>query len=789
MSCALSGGAARAASALATRPAVMAYPMIRDVKVVGGQRISALPMISPPINGFVPRVVMGISTENDPEDALYAAQYSSAPAAGTQLPLGQSPRYVVATFDSGAQSNILSHDAYQSFNFAGGGRAGSNFAQVVGANGTEDVQISDAVGVYVTGLGNATSNGTSITAVAPGTLTGQKNVSVLSAEQGSVLPNILGAPTMSMYQTVIRNSVPRKITVGGQTLRSPDVSFRAVDTTINEPNVPYVRLTLDVMSGQGVSSNASFFPDPLGIFMGQEPTDNPVAPTFWMNMFAKVNMADGANAVSDRQFLFDTGAQVTVLSQDTAAEMGFYSAGPDASTPDFHVEVLGVGGVQQVPGFYLDQLKVMTNGGPLAWSNVPVLVLDLPDPRDNVGFVPGVLGTNLFDQRDLILNGGLTNPSVSLSPEVQWWANADGNWSDAAKWMLGVPDSDEKHANFLRRATAPRAITVDQDFAVHDVRFDNAHRYTLNGPGRITVRSTDPDNPAHLTVDSGSHTISAPITLASDASIVVRDAASVLTMPNDVTATGVALTKAGAGTAEMKNVRAAALKLEGGKLVVLQSGAPASTSVVNDITATGGGAIDLKNNALIVRGAGAGGSGALGAFAGGKYTGVTGLLASGRNAGTARGAWDGEGIVTSMPAASPSSRLTALGVATAGELAKTTFAGVNVSAADVLVMYSYAGDADLNGRINGDDYFRIDSHANAPGAHGWANGDFDYSGKIDGDDYFLIDSNIARQSAGLLAATTTGLAESTLTPIPEPAAATLLTLATLATTRRRRRPV
>ena len=43
----------------------------------------------------------------------------------------------------------------------------------------------------------------------------------------------------------------------------------------------------------------------------------------------------------------------------------------------------------------MNNLSVTTNGGPITWTHVPVLVLDIPDPRDGVGFIPGVLGMNL----------------------------------------------------------------------------------------------------------------------------------------------------------------------------------------------------------------------------------------------------------------------------------------------------------------------------------------------------------------------------------------------------------
>ncbi len=59
-------------------------------------------------------------------------------------------------------------------------------------------------------------------------------------------------------------------------------------------------------------------------------------------------------------------------------------------------------------------------------------------------------------------------------------------------------------------------------------------------------------------------------------------------------------------------------------------------------------------------------------------------------------------------------------------------------------MYTYGGDANLTGLINGDDYFRIDSNTNTVGG-GWYNGDFNHTGYLNGDDYFIIDGNITRQ--------------------------------------------
>ena len=72
-----------------------------------------------------------------------------------------------------------------------------------------------------------------------------------------------------------------------------------------------------------------------------------------------------------------------------------------------------------------------------------------------------------------------------------------------------------------------------------------------------------------------------------------------------------------------------------------------------------------------------------------------------------------------------------------------TFHGESVDGTAVLVKYTFAGDANLDGKINGDDYFAIDS-GYAAHASGYANGDFNYDGRIDADDYFLIDANASR---------------------------------------------
>ena len=73
------------------------------------------------------------------------------------------------------------------------------------------------------------------------------------------------------------------------------------------------------------------------------------------------------------------------------------------------------------------------------------------------------------------------------------------------------------------------------------------------------------------------------------------------------------------------------------------------------------------------------------------------------------------------------------------------FAGETADATAVLVKYTWGGDANLDGMLNGDDYFAIDTHVSGT-AYGFTNGDFNYDGAVNGNDYFIIDSNISKAS-------------------------------------------
>jgi len=185
-----------------------------------------------------------------------------------------------------------------------------------------------------------------------------------------------------------------------------------------------------------------------------------------------------------------------------------------------------------------------------------------------------------------------------------------------------------------------------------------------------------------------------------------------------------------------------------------------------------GGTLDLTGNDMDVQG---GGSAAL--------TAVTALIASAYN----NGRWTGAGI-TSSSAAANTAHLTALGVLLLGFGPVSNLDGFSIADGDLLVKYTYYGDADLSGTVDGSDYSRIDN-GYLTHATGWYNGDFNYDGYINGSDYTLIDNAYNTQGAqqnAELANPTAELAVPT-TSVPEPMSLSLLGITALAMLGRHRK--
>ncbi len=248
-----------------------------------------------------------------------------------------------------------------------------------------------------------------------------------------------------------------------------------------------------------------------------------------------------------------------------------------------------------------------------------------------------------------------------------------------------------------------------------------------NGIGTVFNAGTAVTDQNTLTVNTGTWTFAGDPALTS-ANLTVNANATV------VFAAGAAGTGINARRLAALNIGAAGVT----KLTASPTQADRQVLVANTLAITTGGKLDLSSNDMIIS------------------SGNAGAISTALSSGFAGGLWNGAGI-QSTAAAGDSTHLTAI-----GELLNNStgtpvygtgtalgqFDGTNPAPAAVLLKYTYYGDANLSGSVDGSDYTQIDAAFATPKT-GWYNGDFNYDGKIDGSDYTLIDNAFNTQGIGL----------------------------------------
>jgi hypothetical protein len=412
--------------------------------VVGGSTARATGV---PIDGFLPFVGFTLTSEFDNSGLVFTPSPRNQPAASAYYLGHGSPVYDVALLDTGAATSLLTSASDDAFNIDGpypnrpaGGFSGFNTIGIGGASGVVDVPVNDPLGLYVAGLQSRLA-GAGPLALDTSALSGQTNTSLATLPPESTLPNILGLSFASQYTTRIRNSLPQVFELNGETVRTPAIDFQP----LGSGGLGISRKAQLFLRGESPSAPTYIF-DFGAILTGDDLWNNPSAPTIVQGgHFINATAQNNGSSLSS-EFFLDTGASVTVLSTFKALELGFDVT---IDEPEFTISVTGSGGTIDVPGFFVDQLTITALGGNLVVNNVPVIVLDVTNVGDPGNVVDGIIGTNVFYGRDIVidpnpsLGGGGPSPGLYFSDPVttqfNWTSSsATETWSTAANWSAAA---------------------------------------------------------------------------------------------------------------------------------------------------------------------------------------------------------------------------------------------------------------------------------------------------------------------------------------------------------------
>jgi hypothetical protein len=256
--------------------------------------------------------------------------------------------------------------------------------------------------------------------------------------------------------------------------------------------------------------------------------------------------------------------------------------------------------------------------------------------------------------------------------------------------------------------------------------------FQLSGTGYASVAGSF-TNAGTASVTGGSITVAGATT--NNASITLDSAGAISASFADIDGTG-RFASTGIASITFNHLRQATLALQDETILATRpNGGPAGVSRVGALdfgSAEADTHWNLNDNDLIVDS--------------GPASYVRGLLRIGRNGG----AWDGGGLSSAFAAADPGHK--ALGYGANSVLGYTTFSGQSVGPNSILVKYTYTGDADLDGDVDGVDIgawaINFTGELGGTGTKVWIQGDWDYDGDVDGVDAGLWAQNFTGELGG-----------------------------------------
>jgi hypothetical protein len=371
-----------------------------------GATVFANVINSPPIDGFVPYVAVA-ATDAASGELYDIAAYTEYWVTGNYLTSSPQTDYAIGIFDTGSSAHIINAYDAEIMGIYNADLVTSITVTILGATGEAIALVSQPLGFFTDGL----------SAIDPDTLSaddsnmvGQSNVATIVGDiiESPNLPTVIGSPMAFFFTTVIKNSQPVTRNFDGNDITAPDIHLYEY----NDSRIPAYtnKITLELRPSSGYA--VQFFPC-IEMYEGDCPEGDgePTTPSVVFDsmmlsapqslFFAtRTDMANGNRTSQQNHFMFDTGAQITVISESKAAELELLG-----NDPNFYVEIFDATGSSAIiAGYYINLLEITATPAWLSFTHVPVIVLDVTSPEG--GVLDGILGTNLFIDTDFYIHGG-----------------------------------------------------------------------------------------------------------------------------------------------------------------------------------------------------------------------------------------------------------------------------------------------------------------------------------------------------------------------------------------------
>jgi len=368
---------------------------------------------SPPIDGFVPWIVVSVTDKRFDEENMIFEAVPENPITGNYLTANPDTDYAIGIFDTGASAHVMAHAAATQAGLSGQYLT-SNWVELTGVTGSVNARVSQPVGIFIDGIGAIEPNG--LLHDASG-MVGEWNTAIVvgDAVQSPNLPTAIGSPLSVYFAADFRNNQQVTVANNSKDFNGPDILLydRSDPCSPSYPNV----IPLELRPLGGV--NVQYIPtiDPFNPFEFPPATPSIITGNLSQSVFFvhSVDLYEGNKSAIDKdRFMLDTGAQVTVIGSRIAARLAL-----DPADPNFEVEIQGVtGDTILAPGFYIDSIEIPALGEWLAFTNIPVVLLDVSSPEG--GTVDGIIGMNLFVELNFIFRGGglflQDDPALEFAP-------------------------------------------------------------------------------------------------------------------------------------------------------------------------------------------------------------------------------------------------------------------------------------------------------------------------------------------------------------------------------------